>query len=471
MRISKQALNLLQRTPPAVRTVYDDDELKGFGVRQSPAGAISYFLRYRVKGDPKLRFVTLGDYPTVVPDKAREEARSIKAAAQLGEDLMAKRAGEKADAEAMVIAARRQAQDAQKRALPVSVLLDEWRIATEASIAADQAAGRSTRHEKEMLRYEANHLRPAVGADAVGDFDPAKLQALLFRQPSVYLANNLRKTIARFTKFANAELALRGLPIRWPTKFEVEGRATTREDYYTLEQAARIWIACGDLGRRGAMVRLMLLTGARLTEARRMTYSDLHLDDSRLGPHWAQPQAHTKNKKTHLVPLVPPIVAMLRWLPPRKILRGQTSPLVFSGRGGVPLSGITPIREAMRAGAGLKSGTLHDLRRTIVTVLGDHGFDPHVADKLLNHVAAATLPGVMAVYQRSEFWLKKREAVDLFSGLLMSEVERIQGSAIDRETWGFDQPFDDAVIRTTKVPELPKRPSPARTRRAPSSRI
>jgi hypothetical protein len=43
------------------------------GVRQTPDGTISYFLRYRVKGEAWQRFLTLGDYPTVLPDQAREE--------------------------------------------------------------------------------------------------------------------------------------------------------------------------------------------------------------------------------------------------------------------------------------------------------------------------------------------------------------------------------------------------------------
>lgn len=449
MRITKQTLNTLAKSRPESRTTHDDEDLKGFGVRHNPSGSISYFLRYRVKGDPKLRFVTLGDYPTVLPDQAREEARRLKSAASFRQDLRAER-------EALAVAAaqkgqeaQKQAQEARRRAIPVSDLLDAWRTHTEASIAADTIAGTSTRHEKELLRYEAKVLRPTIGTDPVGDFDAGKFQALIFRQPSVYQANNLRKTISRFAKFANSEMSLRGLPIRWPTKFEVEGKGINREGYYSIEQAARIWIAGTKLGRRGAMVCFILLTGARLTEARKMSWADLRLDDPQLGPHWATPQKHAKNNRGHLVPLVPPLVALLRWLPPRVVMRKQVSPLVFAGRGGKPISGITPIRAAMRREAGLEVGTFHDMRRTIVTALGNHGFDPHVADTLLNHAAAATLPGVMGAYQRSEFWVKKREAVTLFADLVMAEVERIQLGKMDRTAWGFDAPFQDVEIPTT----------------------
>lgn len=121
------------------------------------------------------------------------------------------------------------------------------------------------------------------------------------------------------------------------------------------------------------------------------------------------------------------------------------------------MSGLTPIRHAMREKASLANGGFHDMRRTIVSALGDHGFDPHVADTLLNHVAAATLPGVMGVYQRSEFWMKKREALNFFCDLVMEEVGRIQGAPVSRETWGFDGPFVDVKIPTARLWKGPAR--------------
>ena len=44
--------------------------------------------------------------------------------------------------------------------------------------------------------------------------------------------------------------------------------------------------------------------------------------------------------------------------------------------------------------------TPHDLRRTLSSRLGDLGVAPHVSEKLLNH----KMVGVMAVYNRAEYW-------------------------------------------------------------------
>ena len=54
---------------------------------------------------------------------------------------------------------------------------------------------------------------------------------------------------------------------------------------------------------------------------------------------------------------------------------------------------------------------LHDFRRTTVTWLAGAGFAPHVADRLLNHVTGA-IQGVAAVYQRHDFALERKAALD-----------------------------------------------------------
>ncbi|SFO06015.1 tyrosine-type recombinase/integrase [Xenorhabdus japonica] len=52
--------------------------------------------------------------------------------------------------------------------------------------------------------------------------------------------------------------------------------------------------------------------------------------------------------------------------------------------------------------------TLHDLRRTLATKMNDMGIAPHIADQLLGHV----LPGVMAIYNRSQYLSEKLDALN-----------------------------------------------------------
>lgn len=52
--------------------------------------------------------------------------------------------------------------------------------------------------------------------------------------------------------------------------------------------------------------------------------------------------------------------------------------------------------------------TLHDLRRTFATSLNNLGIAPHVVEQLLGH----SMPGVMAVYNRSQYIPEKQLALD-----------------------------------------------------------
>jgi integrase len=463
MRITKRACeDLAKRDPNRPKEVHWDDDLVGFGLRHYAKGRISFILRYRVKGEPGQRFVTLGNWPAMLPDRAREEASRIRMEAGLGRDAIAERREEAEEARA----ARQAAED---RAIPISRLLDTWRAATEAQVAKKEALGESVVYERELLRIEAKTLRPAIGAQTVGAFAPERLQALIDTQPSVNTARNLRNLVARVAKAVNTQLVLAGIPIRWPTAFTVTGKPRSRDHRFSIEQAAGLWLAAGALGRRGALVRFLMLTGCRRVEAQKVEWAHLVLEDPVKGAYWQQPSRLVKNRVPHQVPLSAPAVALLRWLPPRDSRRFGEAELVFAGRAGKPVSSFTDIRRELLRRSGVEAGTLHDIRRTIVSALGDHGFDPQVADTLLNHVAASTMKGVMAVYQRSDLWVKKREAIDTWAGLLMAAVAKLQDKPPGPKAWGFDTPFSDArikrpaqVARAASSPGADPRSGPAR---------
>ena len=52
--------------------------------------------------------------------------------------------------------------------------------------------------------------------------------------------------------------------------------------------------------------------------------------------------------------------------------------------------------------------TLHDLRRSFATKLNELGIAPHVVEQLLGH----TMPGVMAIYNRSQYLPEKLDALN-----------------------------------------------------------
>lgn len=464
MRIGKRSLDDLARRwdagrsngGPASREIHWDEELRGFGVRRKSVGTgATYVLKYTVKGDPKQRWATLGDWPVVHPDVAREEARRIKEAARLGRDLLGERQAE-ADARAEAEA------EARRRAILLSDILDAWRASIEAVRDTRMAGGESGRTERDLLRIEATVMRPALGKAEVGTFKPDALQVLIDKASSRVVAQHIRHAVNRFVGFARLWLREREITVDWRRVWEVpQPRTIPREHRYTLTEAARLWIAAGTLGRRGALVRMMLLTGLRKAEVAAFRWDWIVLDDAVIGGHIDLPAPRVKNRRTTRQPLSEPAVALLRWLPPRESRRYGETELVFAGRANRQVGSWDLVKRALLREAGVDDGTLHDIRRTIVSTLGDHGWEPAVVDRVLNHAAGATMGGVMGVYQRSELWTQKRRALEAWAELLLGEVARIQKRELDRTTWGLDAPFTDVVIR---------RPKKSPVRRAPQKR-
>ncbi len=431
MRITRRSIeDLARKAPPEALTVLWDDKMFGFGVRHSPRGRITFFAKFRVRGEATQKTVTLGTHPAMHADDAREAASDLLSAAMRRRDLQAERA---AAAAAAAADARRDAG----RAIPLSTFLDGWRAKMEAAKAERIAAGGTGGHEHQLLRLERVELRPAIGADTVGSFDPAVLHSLVKSQrPSQ--ARYLRTLISHVGLHLEEALAPLKLTIAWPEKIKISAPVPRREHRFTIGQMAQIWRAAGKLGRPGAMVRLMILTACRRGEASGAQERAFVLEDQVIGPYWLQVSITNKSRREHRIPLSDPAVALLRHLPPRETRTTPSTPWLFAGRGGKRYSAWTDLRRSLLAGAGLDTGTLHDFRRTIVSALADHGVPVEVSDKLLNHASSATMPGVIAVYQVSEFWEARRAALALWAKLL--------GEALDGQ-WGLDEPFREARLR------------------------
>ncbi len=133
---------------------------------------------------------------------------------------------------------------------------------------------------------------------------------------------------------------------------------------------------------------------------------------------WELPAERTKAGRPHRVPLTPLALDLIG--------EPNGGEYVFSNGGGKPFAGVS-IGQAMRRereALGLASrATVHDLRRTTATHLGDLGIDRLIIGKLLNHAEA----GVTGkVYDLSAYAEPKRLAMAAWSAKL---TEIITGKA------------------------------------------
>jgi integrase len=85
--------------PKAKRYILWDGELRGFGVRITPAGAKSYICQYRLHGRAgKTQTVTIGAHGTLTPDQARKLAFGVLSSIKQGEDPAADKRRQKQEA-------------------------------------------------------------------------------------------------------------------------------------------------------------------------------------------------------------------------------------------------------------------------------------------------------------------------------------------------------------------------------------
>jgi integrase len=119
-----------------------------------------------------------------------------------------------------------------------------------------------------------------------------------------------------------------------------------------------------------------------------MEWAHLTLDTPE--PVWRIPM--TKAGRAHTLPLPAPVVALLRSIP-----RMHESPYVFpSHRGSGHLVNISKAWKRIRERAGLQDVRIHDLRRTVGSMLKAAGEDLTLIGKVLNHKELSTT----AIYAR-----------------------------------------------------------------------
>ncbi|MGH6924639.1 MAG: tyrosine-type recombinase/integrase [Propylenella sp.] len=164
----------------------------------------------------------------------------------------------------------------------------------------------------------------------------------------------------------------------------------------------------------GPLIRILLLTGQRRAEVAGMRWSELrNLDGT--DALWEIPSERTKNKQRHLVPLSPAVRKIIRSMP-------RVCDLVFTTTGETPVSGFGRAKERLDAHINaerLADGmtpvpqwTLHDLRRTMVTVMNERlGVAPHIVEAVVNHMSGLAKAGVAGVYNRALYLQDRRLAL------------------------------------------------------------
>ena len=356
-RITKKAVDALIAREREYM-VWDCD-IKGFGVRVHPSGRKVYVVKYRQGG--RVTKKTIGPHGAIPPAAARGRAAEIITAARTGRDL----AGQvlqprKSDAPTMHELAER--------------FLEEH---------VPGHCKPSTAHSYAVAIRR--HVLPQMGDRRVAGVmrvDVASLHQRMRATPSA--ANRTLGILSAM--FTAAELwGLRpqgSNPCRYVKRF----RERKRERFLSDGEYRRLGAVLREAERTGmvaapavAAIRLLMLTGCRLSEIMNLRWEDVALEAQEL----RLPDSKTGAK---VVYLGEPAVAVLRG-----IARKEGNPWVIAGRRpGTRIASLHFPWSRIRRHAGLGDVRIHDLRHSFASggLLAGEGLT--MIGRLLGHSEVKT---------------------------------------------------------------------------------
>jgi integrase len=179
-----------------------------------------------------------------------------------------------------------------------------------------------------------------------------------------------------------------------------------RSRVLSLPELRAIWAATEAAlpGHYHALVRLLLLTGARRQEIGSAMWSEFHEERAVL----ELPEERVKNSRRFVLPLSEPALALLRALP-------RTGPFVFGDRA---FTNWSDSKARLDKRLSLPPFTLHDVRRGFVTGLNELGVEPHVVEACVNHLSGVKA-GVAGRYNHAAYLTQKTYAMRVWAEHLL----------------------------------------------------
>lgn len=387
--LTDRRIRSLKAAPEGQRTELMDGAVPGLGIRVSPTGSKSWFLRYGPQ--EARRRIVLGPYPALTLDAARNKARELVAGVKMSDrDPMAEREAARA--------ARRQAETATFEALAAFYLEEH---------AKRRKRLRGWQEDERKLRVE---VLPVWGSRPAAEIRRADVRSLLERiaeERGGVCANRTRALLSKVFSFGIEKERVEANPVYGVKKLYEE---KPRERVLTEEELSILWPLLDRLQPTVAGAwRLILLTAQRPGEVLAMRWRDLERDSR--GWWWNLPAELTKTHRAHRVPLSPQALAIVEALRP---LTESTGWVLASRADGKRLTWLSHSSARLRDWSGLEHFTPHDLRRTAATWLGRSGVRPDTIDQLLNHAAGR----ITRTYNRAGYDAEKRQAVILLGDLV-----------------------------------------------------
>ncbi|WP_406704186.1 tyrosine-type recombinase/integrase [Sodalis sp.] len=351
----------------------------GLSVRVSTVGGISWTFTYRNSGT--IQRVTLGRYPDMSLKLAREKRDECRTWLAEGKDP------------------RRQLKLLKHESLkPVTVkdAIEYWLK----HYAIDN------RNDCNNISLQLNkHIYPHIGDMALSDCETRYwLQCFDRMKKTVPVSSGkLLQVCKQALKFCRVRRYFVSNALDDLVVSDVGLKESRRDRVLTDTEAGQLWNAINNtnifLPYYSAWLKILMAFGCRGAEARLSHWDEWNFEKW----VWTVPREHSKSN----APIVRPVPEKMQpYLEKLKACNYKTGYLLgeYKHQAAVSVWGCR-VWKTLNHNA---SWTPHDLRRTLATGLNDMGVVPHVVEQLLGHA----MPGVIGIYNRSQYLLEKLDALN-----------------------------------------------------------
>ena len=389
--------------PKGQRYEIMDDNTRGMGIRVTEKGVKTFILITRFPGHRTPTRRSLGEYPIVPLQAAREKARAWKTLVKAGRDPA-------------VEEARQQAAELRQRAI------------TFGAVAEDFIRGkvRSERRGAEVERVIRRIFMPAWGGRPIAEVDALDVLAVIKREAHGpgYAFNVLGYAKRLFSWAVDQQVyGLQVSPVASLKPSKIFGKRKARSRVLCDEELRACWLVAEQMPYPyGPMLKLLMLSGQRHGDVGGMPWSEVDLPKR----EWVIPaeryKGNAKGEAPHLIPLTDEMVEILATLP-----RFNGGDYVFTTTHGRKPTDLAEQKARIDAemqailqerGRTLPAWVIHDLRRSMRTRLSELRIPTEVAEAVIGHKKR----GLTAVYDLYEYRDEKADALKRWGARLHAIV-------------------------------------------------
>lgn len=346
----------------------------GLNVRLSITGSITFFYRYRWNG--KAVQLTIGEYPSVSLSHARERRQQFRSWLVEGLDPR-----------------RQTVLEKQKKidAITVKEAFDYW----EKYYCIPEGIVKIKVNRRDFN----NHINPVLGNMIVDQTTKAHWLSLFDGMGRRVVTGQMLGLMQRTFRFCSNRGVININPIETLRRSDVGLTAAVKDRKLSDEEIKTLWNALPEMkDRQQLIMKFLIMTGCRSTEIRTAKWEWFDFRDRT----WTIPGSDYKTGKSVRRALPEAVVKMMASYKESSVSTHVVTVSRYKG----PEDDRPPLQPNVAlfsaqiiAKTGMKSWSLHDLRRTIATRLSELGAPPHIIEKLLGH----HMSGVMARYNLHDY--------------------------------------------------------------------